>query len=73
LGLLLLGWFTQLVLWVSGNADVARKIANAHMLFNTLGVIAMIPFVGLLEKLLNKIVPVKFSAEMPELEEMKVA
>jgi phosphate:Na+ symporter len=73
LGLLLLGWFTQLVLWVSGNADVARKIANAHMLFNTLGVIAMIPFVGLLEKVLNKIVPVKFSAEMPELEEMKVA
>ncbi|MCI0613181.1 Na/Pi symporter [bacterium] len=59
LGMIFLSFFTQLVLAVSGDANIARKIANAHMLFNTIGVIVMIPFVGLMEKLLNKMVPVK--------------
>ena len=57
-GMILLGWFTQLVLWISGEVSVARKIANAHMLFNILGVFMVIPFLPLLERFLNRIMVV---------------
>ncbi|HLG41075.1 MAG TPA: Na/Pi symporter [Chitinophagaceae bacterium] len=59
LGLLLLPLFTQLVLYISRVASLSQTIANAHMLFNGLGVVVMIPVVPLYEKLLNKLVAVK--------------
>jgi len=61
IGLILLPAFIKLVLWVSGNASITQKIANAHMLFNGLGVIIMIPFVHGLEQLMKKLVPDKSS------------
>jgi phosphate:Na+ symporter len=57
LGMLLLPYFTQLVIYVSTGASPTQTIANAHMLFNGLGVLLMLPFVGLFEKLLHQLVP----------------
>lgn len=56
LGMLLLPFFTNLVLLLSQQASAAQTVANAHMLFNGLGVVVMLPFLPLYEKLLNKIV-----------------
>jgi phosphate:Na+ symporter len=61
LGIIFLGMFTKLVLFISGEASLSQKIANAHMLFNTLGVLLLVPFTGWLEKLMMKIVPPKTS------------
>jgi len=57
LGMLFLSSFTQLVLAISTNASPEQTVANAHMLFNGLGVLIMIPFIGAYERLLNFIVP----------------
>jgi len=65
-GMLLLPYFTQAVLFLSKNASAAQTVANAHMLFNGLGVVAMLPFLGMFEKLLNQLVPNKVSR--PEME-----
>ena len=51
--LFLLPQFTAFVTWVSTNASLPQTIANAHMLFNVLGVIFIIPFVPLLVKVLE--------------------
>jgi phosphate:Na+ symporter len=59
LGMLLLPFFTQLVLLISKSATIEQTIANAHMLFNLLGVIIMLPFLGVYEKFLKKLVPQK--------------
>jgi phosphate:Na+ symporter len=56
-GMLLLPLFTNLVLTISGGASIARTIANAHMLFNSLGVIIMLPILGLFEKALERLFP----------------
>jgi phosphate:Na+ symporter len=48
-GLLLIVPFGRLVLWVSTGADSERQLANAHMLFNAIGVVfiaAFVPFVA---------------------------
>lgn len=57
LGMIFLPYFTQLVLTISTGATLQQSIANAHMLFNGLGVIIMIPFLSYYERLLNFIVP----------------
>lgn len=57
--MLVLPYFTQLVKWVSHGMSVQQTVANAHMLFNGLGVVIMLPFVGLFEKLLQQMVPDK--------------
>lgn len=57
LGMILLPFFTQLVLFISKGASLSQTIANAHMLFNSLGVLVMLPFVSLFEKFLHKLFP----------------
>jgi phosphate:Na+ symporter len=57
MGLALLPWFTQLVEWISSGQSPSRQIANAHMLFNTLGVLCLLPFAGLMEKAMFKLIP----------------
>jgi phosphate:Na+ symporter len=59
MGVLFIRYFHQLVLSISGNSPIARQVANAHMLFNILGVIILFPFASLLEKLMYKLVPDK--------------
>jgi phosphate:Na+ symporter len=63
LGMLLLPIFTQLVLYVSGNASMAQTIANAHMLFNGMGVLIMLPLLGFYEKTLERLIPDRQAAE----------
>ena len=48
--------------------DVSRQIANAHTLFNVLGVIIFLPMSNLLVKLSMKIVP----GEDPQMEERRL-
>lgn len=64
LGLILLPLFTSLVLLISREASPEQVIANAHMLFNSLGVVAMLPFLGLFERVLNQVLPTKQTAQL---------
>ena len=73
LGVIFLSAFTKLVLWISGNASIEQKIANAHMLFNGLGVIIMIPFVHWLEMLMKKLVPDRSSPAKQHKKSMEMA
>jgi phosphate:Na+ symporter len=63
LGVLMMPWFTSLVEAISGGMSLSRAIANAHMLFNFLGVLVLIPFTGLMEKAINRIIPDKKTAD----------
>lgn len=58
-GLLLVHPFTDLVVWISANAPVSRQVANAHVLFNVLGVIISLPLVPYYEKLMYILIPEK--------------
>lgn len=58
-GLLLFPWYVNFIETVSGTASVEQKIATAHMMFNIAGVVLFIPFVPMIEKLLNKMIPKK--------------
>jgi phosphate:Na+ symporter len=57
LGILLFPWLVQLIQAISGNASLEQKIANAHMLFNALGVLFFLPFIRPVESLLNRMIP----------------
>ncbi|WP_299366637.1 Na/Pi symporter [Winogradskyella sp.] len=61
MGLFLFQPFVSLVNAVSRTTDIGGIIANAHMLFNILGVLVFLPFVRLSEKLLNSLLPDKKS------------
>jgi len=49
--------FVNLVTAISRSQDIGNQIANGHVLFNVLGVILCLPFLGVFEKALNKILP----------------
>jgi phosphate:Na+ symporter len=57
LGMILLPFFTQLVLLISRGMELSQTVANAHMLFNGLGVLVMLPFLGLYERILIRLIP----------------
>lgn len=59
MGLIMFYPFLDAVEYLSGNASIERKIANAHMLFNIGGVVIFVWFLPLFEKALNKILPAK--------------
>ena len=64
IGLLTFHWFFELVVYVSGSQLLENQIANAHMLFNILGVVLFLPFVGFTEKVLNFLLPDKLSGSL---------
>ena len=64
LGLILFPLFVGLINFISGNAHLEQKIANAHMLFNTLGVLIFLPFVGAAERALNRLFPEKSTSAL---------
>lgn len=52
-------------------SDTGQRIANAHVLFNVVGAFAMVPFVGRLSALLDRLVPergqaIKVSTPLPQ-------
>jgi phosphate:Na+ symporter len=57
--------FGQLVNYISGQAPLERQMANAHVLFNCLGVLLFIPMVPLAERLINSIIREKEPAASP--------
>ena len=59
IGLILFIPFIGLVEYISGGADLENKIANAHVLFNVLGVVLFVGFVPVVVKLLDKLIPDK--------------
>ncbi|TKC08067.1 Na/Pi cotransporter family protein [Pedobacter polaris] len=59
LGLLIFPLYIQFIELISASASIEQKIANAHMIFNAAGVLLFIPFVPLIEKLLNKLISTK--------------
>jgi phosphate:Na+ symporter len=59
IGLLLFKPFVNLILKISSNASLQQKIANAHILFNFMGVLIFMAFIPFFEKMLNKLLPDK--------------
>jgi phosphate:Na+ symporter len=59
LALVFFGFFVALVITVSGDAEIKNQIANAHVLFNVLGVLLFVGFVPFIEKFLNNLLPEK--------------
>jgi phosphate:Na+ symporter len=59
LGLILFYPFLEAVKQVSRNASIERTIANAHMLFNILGVLVFVWTIPFFERLLNQLLPDK--------------
>jgi phosphate:Na+ symporter len=59
IGLLIFPLFTIFIEKISGSASIEQKIANAHMIFNTAGVLLFIPLIPFIEKLLNSLIPTK--------------
>lgn len=58
-GLILIHPFVNLVEFISTGMPLERKIANAHMLFNILGVVIFAWFIPLFDKLLTQLIPEK--------------
>jgi len=57
LGLVLFYPFVSVVSWISTGASAERTLANAHLLFNVLGVLIFVWFVPFFEKWLNRLLP----------------
>ena len=55
--------FFELVEYLSKDGTLPRKIANAHTIFNVFTTVILIPFIPLLAKICEKLIPVKKSAE----------
>lgn len=54
LALIFFTQFSQLVRWISPDAQSGQLVANAHLLFNILGVILILPFLRTIDHLLDK-------------------
>jgi phosphate:Na+ symporter len=59
IGVLFIGAFTKLVLWLTPSDAIAHQIAQAHMLFNIIGVLLFLPLVGTINRLLDAWLPDK--------------
>ncbi|MTB51397.1 Na/Pi cotransporter family protein [Lewinella sp. W8] len=62
-GLLLFTPFVDLIERISASEDIGSMIANAHMLFNILGVLIFLPFVHWTEMALNALLPDRKNGE----------
>ncbi len=59
IGLFVFPLFVDFITYLSGSASLKQQVANAHILFNVLGVLVFLPFVGVSERMLNKLIPEK--------------
>ena len=57
IGLLMFPLFINLIEIISRDATAEQKVANAHMTFNIAGVLIFIPFIRIVERILNKFLP----------------
>lgn len=63
LGLIFFYPFVRLVSIVSASATIERAVANAHMIFNILGVLIFFWTIPFFEKILNKLLPDKLAVK----------
>jgi phosphate:Na+ symporter len=56
-GVALVPVFVDIVDQLSGDASVGRKIANAQMIFNCIGVALVLPFLPMVARLLERLIP----------------
>lgn len=63
LGLIFFYPFVRLVSIVSASASIERAVANAHMIFNILGVLIFFWTIPFFEKILNKLLPDKLAVQ----------
>ena len=63
LGGLLIGPFIGMVEWISGGSSLERKIANAHLLFNGLGVLLLVGLTPWMARVLLRLVPEKQASD----------
>jgi phosphate:Na+ symporter len=63
LGLIFFYPFVRLVSVVSASASIERAVANAHMIFNILGVLIFFWTIPFFEKILNKLLPDKLAVQ----------
>jgi phosphate:Na+ symporter len=68
-GLILFVPFVALIEYISGGSTIKYQIANAHLIFNVLGVLGFVGFIPLIEKLLNYLLP----DEMASIGELQTA
>jgi phosphate:Na+ symporter len=61
LGLLFFNPFVKTVSYLSENENIGQHIANAHMLFNIMGVLIFLPFAGVFLKMLDLFLPDKIN------------
>lgn len=64
IGLLLFHPFLDFIQYISLRPDIDHQIANAHVIFNISGVLLFLPFVKLMEKMLNTLLPDKKKVEI---------
>ncbi|WP_276134422.1 Na/Pi cotransporter family protein [Polluticoccus soli] len=64
LGLIFFQPFVHFIYFLSGRASLAQQVATGHIMFNVLGVILFLPFVKLIARLLDWMVPDKPEASM---------
>jgi len=64
-GIIMFGPFVNLVESMSLNMPIERKVANAHMLFNVVGVCVFIWLIPFFERLLNQALPDKNVVKLP--------
>lgn len=51
--------FFKFVEWISADGTLERKVANAHTIFNVATTLILIPFIPMLAKLCEKLLPIK--------------
>ena len=59
LGLVFFSSFLSFVTWISDSSQLDHLIANAHVIFNGLGVLLFFPLIGIFENILVKLIPDK--------------
>jgi phosphate:Na+ symporter len=59
IGFAFFDYFIQVVEYISKSASIERTLANAHMLFNFLGVLIFVWTIPFFEKILNRLLPEK--------------
>lgn len=67
LGLIFFSPFVRLVETISAGQGIDNHIANGHLLFNIIGVLVFLPFVGLIERAFNRMIPEKAEASIATL------
>ena len=59
IGLAFFDYFVQVLEYISKSASIERTLANAHMLFNFLGVLIIVWTIPFFERILNRLLPEK--------------